>query len=170
MNNRMRSNLFPAFVKLILTVTIVSCKSKSVTSESSSNSNNSSSVNKVLIVEEPSAVNIAEIKEEDKLKSKASELYSLVVSFYSIGAGIDAKTATEFDYYIRDFQEQHGDYFYAERVPWGREGEIDYCIQFPTLKKEKAEEFLTKAKEITSKSKMVHFNENTDCKRRRKTN
>lgn len=158
----------PNFAFTLLVILMFSCKSKNITTDSQSNSE--SNAPKVVKLAEPAAVNIADVKQENKSNSNTPELYSLVVSFYSIGAGIDAPVAREFDYYVRDFQEQHADNFYAERVPWGREGEVDYCIQFPTLNKERAREFVSKATEITANSKMVHMNENAECKRRRKTN
>jgi hypothetical protein len=149
---------------------IISCKSKTAAIESHNQVSNTQPT--IVKVDEPTAVKIEEIRDANTKKNNElnKELYSLVVSFYSIGAGIDAPVAKEFDYYVRDFQEQHGDYFFAERVAWGREGEVDYCIQFPTLNKEKAREFVNRAREITSASKMVHMKEDAPCNRRRKTN
>jgi len=164
----MRLDSIPKFAIGLLAVLAISCKSKNVTTESQSNYVGNAP--KVIKVEEPKAINIDTINQDDKTKLTTPELYSLVVSFYSIGAGIDAPIAREFDFYVRDFQEQHADYFYAERVPWGREGEVDYCIQFPTLGKEKARDFMDTVNEIIAKSNMVHINENAECKRRRKTN
>jgi DNA-directed RNA polymerase subunit F len=155
---------------IVLLIGLFSCKSKTASIETKEKTTNNQP--KIVKVEEPTSVNIEEVKntETEKNKEAEEELYSLIVSFYSIGAGIDAPVARDFDFYVRDFQEQHGDYFLAERVPWGREGEVDYCIQFPTLNKEKAREFVNKTREITSASKMVHVKENAPCKRRRKTN
>jgi hypothetical protein len=164
----MRIDSISVFVIVLVALVAISCKSKNITTEPQTSKESNTA--KVIKVEEPESVSINRVIEENQVKSTTPELYSLVVSFYSIGAGIDAPIAQEFDYYVRDFQEQHADYFYAERVPWGREGEIDYCIQYPTLNKEKAQEFIRKTNEIISKSKMVHMTENGECKRRRKTN
>ncbi len=164
----MRLTSIPNFAIVLIAVVTFSCKSKSVSTES--DINNTNNTPKVVKIDEPKAIVISDLKHEVQPNSETPELYSLIVSFYSIGAGIDVTIAREFDFYIRDFQEQHGDYFFSERVTWGREGEVDYCIQFPTLNKEKAREFMSKATEITAKSKMVHMNENAECKRRRKTN
>ena len=105
----------------------------------------------------------------DSREDNVPSSYSLVVSFYSIGSGIDYNKAQEYDNYLKDFQEQFGDYFSFDRVPWGREGELDYCIQFPTLNKEKAREFVNHTKDLLSNAQHVNVNENAQCKRRRKS-
>ena len=126
-------------------------------------------------VENPSKSAIIENKEETKSKESTSsqneisqtEIYSLVVSFYSIGGGIDRAVAQEFDYLIKDFQEQFGDDFSAERVSWGREGEIDYCIQLGKLKTASLNSFKSRAEIILKKTDRVHSKENAPCIRRR---
>lgn len=95
------------------------------------------------------------------------ENYSMVVSFYSIGSGIDRPVAQEFDYLVKDFQEQFGEDFIAERVSWGREGEIDYCIQLDKLKLAAKDTFKNRANAILKKTERVHSRENAPCIRRR---
>jgi len=117
------------------------------------------------------------IENKEEIKSKESntnqnenppiENYSLVVSFYSIGSGIDRPIAQEFDYLVKDFQEQFGEDFIAERVSWGREGEVDYCIQLNRLKTASRDSFKSRAETILKKSERVHSKENAPCIRRR---
>ena len=117
------------------------------------------------------------IENKEEIKSKESntnqneipqtENYSLVVSFYSIGSGIDRPVALEFDYLVKDFQEQFGDDFSAERVSWGREGEVDYCIQLYKLKSASRDSFKSRAESILKKTERVHSKENAPCIRRR---
>lgn len=94
--------------------------------------------------------------------------YSMVVSFFSIGSGIDRPVALAFNELVRTYQENYGTQFTAEKVGWGREGEVDYCIQLDKMKKADAEEFKKKASEILKKSEHVHTSENAPCLRRRK--
>ena len=123
----------------------------------------------------PSKNSNIEKKEEIKSKESTSiqnevsqtENYSLVVSFYSIGSGIDRPIAQEFDYLVKDFQEQFGDDFSAERVSWGREGEVDYCIQLNKLKSATRDSFKSRAESILKKTERVHSKENAPCIRRR---
>ena len=123
----------------------------------------------------PSKTTAIEKKEEIKSKESTTsgneitqtENYSLVVSFYSIGSGIDRPVAQEFDYLVKDFQEQFGEDFIAERVSWGREGEVDYCIQLDKLKSTSKESFKSRAESILKKTERVHSKENAPCIRRR---
>jgi hypothetical protein len=123
----------------------------------------------------PTKTAVIENKEEIKSKELANnenknpetEIYSLVVSFYSIGSGIDRPVAQEFDYLVKDFQEQFGEDFYSERVSWGREGEVDYCIQLDKLKSASKESFKSRAESILKKTERVHSKENAPCIRRR---
>jgi hypothetical protein len=126
-------------------------------------------------VENPTKTAVIEDKEEIKSKESTNnqnnnpetEIYSLVVSFYSIGGGIDRAVAQEFDYLIKDFQEQFGEKFVAERVSWGREGEVDYCIQLGKLKTASLDSFKSRAEIILKKTDRVHSKENAPCIRRR---
>lgn len=122
-------------------------------------SNNQVIENKLDVKSNDSATNISE-------KSQM-ENYSMVVSFYSIGSGIDRPVAQEFDYLVKDFQEQFGEDFIAERVGWGREGEIDYCIQLDKLKLAAKDTFKNRANAILKKTERVHSKENAPCIRRR---
>lgn len=119
----------------------------------------------------PVIENIEEIKSKESTnnlnQNSETENYSLVVSFYSIGSGIDRPIAQEFDYLIKDFQEQFGENFYAERVSWGREGEVDYCIQLDKLKTATIDVFKSRATSILKKTERVHSKENAPCIRRR---
>jgi hypothetical protein len=116
-----------------------------------------------------SNVNVQTVYEQPiKIETKAlpdTMLYSLVVSFYSIGSGIDQPIAQEFDYLVKDYQEQFGDHFSAERIRWGREGELDYCIQLVEMKPENRKQFRERADVILKKSVHVHVTENTTCRR-----
>ena len=126
-------------------------------------------------VENPSKNSDTEKKDELKSKDSSTgqneipqpENYSLVVSFYSIGSGIDRPVAQEFDYLVKDFQEQFGEDFIAERVSWGREGEVDYCIQLGKLKPTASASFKSRADIILRKTERVHSKENAPCIRRR---
>ncbi len=94
--------------------------------------------------------------------------YSLLVSFFSIGSGIDFEVAKEYDQFIKKFESENQGKLLVERIPWGREGELDYCIRFEGLSPVNQKALLDKTKEITSKSKWVNTSTDTTCKRKRK--
>ncbi|HPH81631.1 MAG TPA: hypothetical protein PL185_03615 [Flavobacteriales bacterium] len=133
--------------------------------------NNTISTSQVPVPSNPTSntVNVQTTHDQPiKIETKAipdTLIYSLVVSFYSIGSGIDRPIAQEFDYLVKDFQEQFGDDFSAERIRWGREGELDYCIQLGEMKPENRRQFRERADVILKKSSRVHVTENTTCRR-----
>jgi hypothetical protein len=112
------------------------------------------------------------IKEENKkvdLDNKNIEELPerLLVSFYSIGGGIDLKSAQLFDNFITAYKTSQGKSVSYERVPWGREGELDYCILFDGMSASELNAFIESAKAKVSDCKMVHFKINGECKRKR---
>lgn len=85
--------------------------------------------------------------------------YRLVVSFYSTTSGIDLKTNDEFVKFLNSYPKKIN----YEPTHWGREGEIDYCLKLSELSSAEQGDFVKKAKEILSKSTLVHVNENAAC-------
>jgi len=118
---------------------------------------------------EPEATQQVEVVEQTPSKPKSSEsgIKNLVVSFYSIGAGIDLDAARKFDAWIAEYKTASGKPIVYEKIGWGREGEIDYCIQLESIEQKEAEEFVSLAKGEVGTSKLMHFTVNGTCKKRR---
>lgn len=91
--------------------------------------------------------------------SAVEDIYRLVVSFYSIGEGTDYKTKEEFEKFLLGYKKKIA----FEPALWGREGEVDYCLKINELTPEEQIDFIRKAKELLSKSKLVHVDENAKC-------
>jgi hypothetical protein len=109
-----------------------------------------------------------EVKEtESETSPKAEKASTLLVSFYSIGGGIDVKNAQSFDNFISAYKTERGKSIVYDRVPWGREGELDYCVSFADLNAEETKQFIDVSKEKIQDCKMVHFKINGECKRKR---
>ncbi|MBI4931886.1 MAG: hypothetical protein HY841_14080 [Bacteroidetes bacterium] len=87
------------------------------------------------------------------------ETYPLVISFYSKGGGIDSKVNGEFEKFLTSYSKK----IVYEPTHWGREGEVDYCLKLSELSTAEQTDFVKKAKEVLSKSALVHINENTAC-------
>jgi hypothetical protein len=83
----------------------------------------------------------------------------LVVSFYSIGGGIDEKLHGEFVKFLDSYPKKIA----YDPTYWGREGEVDYCLKLSGLSSSEQDNFLKKAKEMLSKSTLVHVYENATC-------
>lgn len=161
-------------ILIIITISLsTSCKSKKeATSIENKNAVNqteemSAHTQKDQVLE-TKKVALDEAKTVDlKADNKQEIIYSMVVSFFSRGSGIDFKIAREFDNYIKKFEAEHSENFVYEIVTWGREGEVDYCIQFPKLNKEMARIFVDGSNEILSKTELVHSKLDAECKRKR---
>ncbi len=85
--------------------------------------------------------------------------YRLVVSFYSVSSGIDLKGNEDFEKLLSAYPKKIA----YEPTHWGREGEKDYCLKLSELSTAEQADFVKKAKELLSKSTLVHINENSDC-------
>ena len=85
-----------------------------------------------------------------------------IVSFYSIGEGIDEKTKDEFLKFLDSYTKPLS----YSPTHWGREGEVDYCLALNELSASEQTDFIKKAKEILAKSKLVHTQENAKCDHR----
>lgn len=91
--------------------------------------------------------------------------YHLVVSFFSVAYGIDHKAKTALDNLITEDTLQNKKRIIVEKTPWGREGELDYCIDLQYLEKKSQTEFINKAKALLSSSNLVHIKENEPCRK-----
>ncbi len=68
----------------------------------------------------------------EKMKQKKS-FSVLVVSFISIGAGIDQEANNKLDKVVQDFVKKNECKINSEMRTWGREGEKDYCFSSSDL-------------------------------------
>jgi hypothetical protein len=92
---------------------------------------------------------------------------SMIVSFYSRGAGSDYEAIAEFDRFLADYASKNKKVPRFERIPWGREGEMDYCIQWNELSPDEKGRFEEQLKQILKKSELVHISYNATCAHRR---
>jgi hypothetical protein len=93
--------------------------------------------------------------------------YRFSVSFISIGSGIDKQSKHKYDQYITEYEQKNKLQLSYETTNWGREGEVDYCIQLGKLKPTASASFKSRADIILSKTERVHSKENAPCIRRR---
>ena len=100
-------------------------------------------------------------------KMQQNNTYSLVVSFISIGQGVDQKAIEQYNEFIAQFEKENNVKINLEKVPWGREGEVDYCIDLTGLDKKTAEKFSTKTEELLSKNNLVKVEKNAPCVHKR---
>ncbi len=100
------------------------------------------------------------IKSTEKTTEPAPTTYRAIVSFGSSGSGIDSKTLASLESYIISFGKAEGKTLTYDKVPWGKEGEVDYCFSLSELSKGKQGDFVNGLKNVTKSSKLVTIQEN----------
>lgn len=89
-----------------------------------------------------------------------------VVSFISIGAGIDNKAREEFDKFVLEYSAKNKVHIVYVPERWGREGEIDYCFKLKELDSSKQQAFIREAKGLFKESSLVRYKENVAQRQR----
>jgi len=152
---------------LILFASNTACKSKK-------NSSNTIQEKETITESVPPAIEETnEPKDQQEIMQKEpsaikNATYDLVLSFYSIGSGSNWDVIAEFDKFLERFNSNNTSKPDVERVTWGREGEVDFCIALSKLSSSEKQKFLDEAKLIANKAKFVHINENAPCRNMRK--
>ncbi len=98
-------------------------------------------------------------KEEalEELTEKGKKRF--VVSFYSPGNGIDHVVKKEYDQFLaKEYSNLE-----VHQKSWGREGEIDYCINIEELSNKNRLLFISKSEEILKTSVKVRYNGSDSC-------
>ncbi len=95
----------------------------------------------------------------DAAPDKGPVIYKVLVSFYSIGAGIDIEAHDKFKEFLMN---SHPKLVYEEAA-WGREGEVDYCFRLFDMNKEDQQTFITDLKKIAEKSDRMRVEEDKPC-------
>ena len=165
----MKSNpLFTASLVLTicLSTLVFSCKTKKpadnqVKQEEIENETNT--IGNVQVVKVEALPNVPQINQPVADTAKCS----MLISFYSRGAGSDYEVIAEFERFISDYGVSGKNVPTFERIRWGREGEIDYCIQWKDLAPEEKSKFTEQVNLILKKSKLVHVSYNATCAHRR---
>ena len=89
--------------------------------------------------------------------------YPLVVSFYSPGDGINHEAHEEFLGYAGDYELALDE----AKTPWGREGEVDYCLALTELSDAQKAVFIADVKAMLAETNKVRILENSPCINRR---
>ncbi len=93
--------------------------------------------------------------------------YRLIVSFISIGEGIDSKARESMDSMINSLKERKKSSITMEIMPWGREGEVDYCFKLNELSEKEREDFVSEVKTQFKGNNLVQIAENQPARHKR---
>lgn len=99
-----------------------------------------------------------------KATEDGTKLYRFTVSFISKGAGTDYQIRQKYDAFVTDFETRNKVKIAISKASWGREGEIDYCIEFTNINKEITENFIQESKALLKSSDRINIGENTHCR------
>jgi hypothetical protein len=86
-----------------------------------------------------------------------------VVSFYSKGEGIDYKMRQKFEGFMADALETRKLNLNPLSVPWGREGEVDFCLMLNELTPRQQKDLVAEIKNMMKGHELVRVSENSRC-------
>ena len=92
------------------------------------------------------------------------KLFRFTISFISKGAGTDYQIRQKYDAFVTDFETRNKVKIIINKAAWGREGEMDYCIEFTNISKQITESFISESKALLSASDRINIGENTHCR------
>jgi hypothetical protein len=104
--------------------------------------------------------------ENVKIQS-ADSLMRVIISFYSIGQGIDRGQTEKLLAYLQSYEKNSGKKIEYSEVHWGREGETDYCFPLSGYSDKQVSDFIDGAKESLNAAEHVHFLQNQACRKGR---
>ncbi len=101
-----------------------------------------------------------------KAKDNEQNNYRFIVSFYSIGAGTEQKQIEKFENFLTGYRQKTGKSISAEKTSWGREGELDFCLNLSEISSNDQLNFIRDAKEELKTARWVNFSENSPCRKK----
>ncbi|CAN5626247.1 hypothetical protein BH11BAC1_BH11BAC1_25840 [soil metagenome] len=114
----------------------------------------------VVAIEDPDTNTLIKVASVDPLMR-------FIVSFYSIGSGIDRGQPDNLKTYTDVFGKKNSLTIEFSEMHWGREGEIDYCFTLNGLSEAQIVNFIAGAKVALKAAEHVHFIENQACRKGR---
>jgi hypothetical protein len=149
-------NAMKNIIYVVLVLCIFSCKAKHKinTPESATGQVTTSTQN------QPGAGTSNSMGNKTDSIKKAPDTFRVVVSFISIGAGTDPGAVSLLENYLIQFETAHGKKPEYQRIPWGREGEVDNCFNLHELDNTTQIEFIKGLKSAFSGHDLIQITEN----------
>ena len=97
-------------------------------------------------------------------KQAGQTTFRFIASFISKGSGIDKNSMNAMTTYIKEYETANKISISFEKVPWGKEGEMDYCFSLKELKSDKQVDFIKGFKDKVGNNGQVLYQENAVCK------
>jgi len=100
-------------------------------------------------------------------EKQAQNNYRFIVSFISIGEGTDRNGRETMDSVLASWEKKKGTPVTFESVPWGREGEVDFCFNLKGLSAKEQELFVADMKTAFNGRSLIQMSENQPCVHKR---
>jgi hypothetical protein len=107
--------------------------------------------------------NAETVEGEDAREKVRSIVFRVIVEFFSIGEGTDLEAKKRFDSYLNQWHESGNPKVTYLAVPWGREGEVDFCFTLSGLTDGQQQQFISGLRSQLSSSGLVRISENQKC-------
>lgn len=115
------------------------------------------------VVEETVAVTetVAAPEEEAAPETQAQDnKYRYIVSFYSIGTGVNGAAIQQLEGFIKQFETKNKVSVPYVPVRWGREGEVDYCFKLNGMTAVQQVSFIKESQELLKAAEHINYKEN----------
>lgn len=86
--------------------------------------------------------------------------FRFIVSFISIGSGIDIKSKKDFEQFIKEFEVKNNVNISFDKKYKGREGEVNFCFSLNELNSDDQDKFILESRTRLNSSANVQFFEN----------
>lgn len=100
----------------------------------------------------------------DEIAAKNLAYNNVVISFYSKGEGVNTKAVETIENFLKVYSAKVNNAISYNKITWGREGEIDFCISLAELKGEDRRIFVDKIRELVRQFELINFFENHPCR------
>lgn len=145
----------------LVAIAIMSCKS----SKPGTNNNTTVPADDIAAqsYQELIAGNSETVEGAETLDRMKATVWRLIVAFFSIGEGTDLEAKKHFDQYLNEWHEAGNPKVNFVTVPWGREGEVDFCFTLAGMAPDLQQKFIDGLRQRISSSKLVRLTENEKC-------
>lgn len=92
--------------------------------------------------------------------NSADNVYRLIVSFYSIGTGVNSAAVQQLEAFVKKYETKNKVSVPYTPVRWGREGEVDYCFMLSEMSAPQQIAFIAETKALLKGAEHIHFKEN----------
>lgn len=150
-----------SYIISLIVITMMSCKS----SKPGTNHNTSAPAEDIAAqsYQNLTAGESETIEGAEALDKMKATVWTLIVEFFSIGEGTDMEAKKRFDLYLSHWHEAGNPKVNFVTVPWGREGEVDFCFTLAGMSADLQQQFISGLREQMSSSKLVRLTENDRC-------